>query len=288
MPRAECASCGSKLPAKARFCSNCGAQVGAQPGDTAVQELPPSEPEETPIYGFISERRLFGVPPVTFLFGISVAASTLAILLLATEHLAWGLILLALAALALGGFISQFGRLPGDAPRFGRVSVAALDMVRARAGAAVETVAAQGSARIELAGLRRDVAELVATRDERLRELGEAVHQGNRSATKELKQRLKQLDDEINEKEKEMRNVTTEAQERIERAQMAVQPTQVVPQDEEQPAPDEAPEPARVPEPFPPPDEGEPPQPAQVPEPFPPPDEADRPQQPTIPEPGPE
>src|SRR6266540_6304354 len=71
----------------------------------------------------------------------------------------------------------------------------------------------------------------------------------------------------IEAKEAEMTKVAEQTQERIERAPLQVQPTQVAPGGEE--TPDEAPEPARVPEPFPPPDEG------------------DRPQQPTIPEPVP-
>jgi len=71
----------------------------------------------------------------------------------------------------------------------------------------------------------------------------------------------------IEAKEAEMTKVAEQTQERIERAPLQVQPTQVAPGGDE--TPDEAPEPARVPEPFPPPDEG------------------DRPQQPTIPEPVP-
>ena len=186
----------------------------------------------------------------------------------------------------LTGFSSQARRLPGETSELGRVSLSVLGSVRARAGAAVETVAAHSSARIELVALRREVGRLAAERGERLRELGEAVYEGNRSATKELKHAIKALDDVIKEKETQMANVTMEAQERIGRAQLQVQPTQVLPGGEEVPSP--VPEPATVPEPFPPPDEGQPPEPARIPEPFPPPDEGDRPQQPTIPEPGPE
>jgi chromosome segregation ATPase len=158
--------------------------------------------------------------------------------------------------------------------------------VRARAGAAVETVAAQRRARIELAGLRNELSARASVRSDRLRELGEAVYKQDKSATRELKKQMQELDDEIKAKEEQMNKVTLKANERIDRAQVQVQPTQVLPRDEE--GPDEAPEPARVPEPFPPPDEGEPPQPVQVPEPFPPPDEGDRPQQPNVPEPGPQ
>ena len=151
--------------------------------------------------------------------------------------------------------------------------------------AAVETVAAHGSARIELAGLRREAGELAGERGHLLRELGEAVYEGNKTATKELKKRVKELDEAIQAKEAEMTNVALAAQERIGKAQLRVQPTEVLPKDEQLPG--EAPEPA-VPEPMPPPDEGQPPEPARIPEPYPPPDEGDRPQLPNIPEPGPE
>jgi hypothetical protein len=231
----------------------------------------------------VAERRFFGVPPSTLLFGIGVAGLALAVLLLAMGHWVWGLGLAAFAVFVMAGFVSQTRRLPAEASGVARASVAAIDAVRARAGAAVETVVAHGSARIELAALRRGIAELAAERGERIRELGEAVYEGNRAATKHLKKQLKEIDQGIKDKEAEMTNVTLEAHERIGRAQLQVQPTEIAPVAEEP-----VPEPTPVPEPFPAPGEGDLPQPIPVPEPYPPPDEGDRPQQPTIPEPGPQ
>ena len=282
MPKADCESCGAKLPAKSRFCPQCGASVGVPSGETAVQELPPIETGPVPVDPFVAEVRFFGVPPSTILFGIGVGALTLAILLLAIGHFVWGFILFVLAALVLAAFVSQTRRLPGEASSVAKASLEALDAMRARAGAAVETVAAQRSARIELAALGNELSGLAAARSDRLRELGEAVYEGDQAATRELKKQMQELDDEIKAKEEQMTKVALEANERIGRAQLQAQPTQVLPSDEE------APEPARVPEPFPPPDEGEPPQPVQVLEPFPPPGEGDRPQQPNVPEPGPQ
>jgi hypothetical protein len=284
--RAECSSCGAKLPAKARFCPECGSRTDASSGETAVQEVPAGETGPVPIQPLQAERRIFGVPPSTVLLVLGVGALALAIGLFATGRWPWGLILLGLGIFLLTGFSSQARRLPNETSWVGRASLGLLGSVRARTGAAVETVAAQSSARIELVGLRREIGRLAAERGERLRELGEAVYEGNRSATKQLKQATETLDNVIKEKETQMANVTTEAQERIERARLQVQPTQILPEGEE--VPGSVPEPATVPEPFPPPDEGEPPQPARIPEPFPPPDEGDRPQQPKVPEPGPE
>ena len=108
---------------------------------------------------------------------------------------------------------------------------------------------------MELVQLRRRAAELSGIRDERLRELGEAAYEGNRAATKELKVQVKNIDHEIRAKEEEMAKVAMTAQERIGRAHLQVQPTQILPQDEETPG--QTPEPAQVPEPYPPPGEGE-------------------------------
>jgi len=286
VPRAECVNCGSKLPTKSRFCPECGARVGASPEETAVQELPPDETGPVPVERIVVQRRLFGVTPPTALFGLGLAGVALSILLLATGHWIWGLFLLVAGLLLLAGFGSMARRLPDDTTGLARAPLAAFDAVRARAGAAVETVAAHGSARIELAGLRRDAGELAAERGQLLRELGEAVYEGNKTATKDGKKRIKELDEAIQAKEAEMTNVALAAQERIGKAQLRVQPTEILPGGEE--IPGEAPEPAQVPEPMPPPDEGQPPEPARIPEPYPPPDEGDRPQQPAIPEPGPE
>jgi hypothetical protein len=286
VPGAECPSCGAELSGKGRFCPECGSRVDASSRETAAQELPLNETGPVPVEPQVAERRFFGVPPNTILLALGVGALAIAIGLFATGRWPWGLILLGLAIFLLTGFSSQTRRLPSETSGVARASLGALDSVRARAGAVVETVAAQGTARIELARLRREVAEPAAERGELLRRLGEAVYKGDRSATKQLKERIEGIDEMIKEKETQMANVMMQAQERIGRAQLQVQPTQVLPGGEEAPSP--VPEPATVPEPFPPPDEGEPPQPAVVPEPFPPPDEGDRPQQPTLPEPGPQ
>jgi hypothetical protein len=282
VPGAKCSSCGAKLPRNARFCPECGARVDGSSGETAVQEVPPTETGPVPVEAQIAERRFFGVPPTTVLLALGIGALASAIFLFATGRWPWGLILLGLAIFLLTGFSSQTRRLPGETSGVARGSLAAFDSVRARAGAVVETVVAQGNARIELARLRRELGELAAERVEHFRQLGEAVYEGNRSATKQLKEGIQTLDDVIKEKETQMEDVTMEAQERIGRAQLQVQPTEILPDGEDVPAP------VPVPEPFPPPDEGEPPEPARIPEPFPPPDEGDRPEQPTIPEPGPQ
>ena len=270
--------CGAKLSSHARFCSECGTAVAS--GDTVVEAVPPTEDGPTPVEQHVSERRYFGIPPAGLLLGLCVVGVIAAIALFATGLWPWGLIALGLALFMLTGYVSAERRGPGEEGGATR----ALAAVRTRAGVAKETIAAHSGARIELVRLRRDANGLARERSERARELGEAVYAKNTTATKELKQRMKEIDEELTAKESQMAKVTIDAQDRVGKAKLQAQPTQVVASE----LPDEAPEPETVPEPFPPPDEGQPPEPAQVPEPYPPPDEGDRPKPPEIPEPSPQ
>jgi hypothetical protein len=95
------------------------------------------------------------------------------------------------------------------------------------------------------------------------------------------RRRMSELDQALAEKEGEMMKVTTAANERMQRAQLQVQPTEVVepPQvPEPMPAPSEPPQPVTVPEPSPVP--SEPPMPVPSPEPGPEPSPP-QPEQPT-------
>jgi hypothetical protein len=67
----------------------------------------------------------------------------------------------------------------------------------------------------------------VVERRDRVRELGAAAYAEDDAAVKELKARIKQIDDEVQAKEAEMARVTIDAEERIGRAKLEVQPTRV-------------------------------------------------------------
>jgi zinc-ribbon domain len=255
---ATCANCGSALPAESRFCPECGARVGAAPGETAIQEVPPHEERPAPVDVMWAERRFFGVPPSTALFGIGIGALVLAVVLLATGHPLWALLLGAVAVLSLVGFVSQTRRLPAEASGVARASVQALETVKARAEATIDTVAAHGNARIELLRLRREAGRLGEEREVRLRDLGVAVYEGDRKATKELKEALRELDARIESAQEAMQQVTDDTRERVREAQLPVQATRIV-------APDSAEDDAESHALFPP-----------RAEPFPPEDEADR------------
>jgi hypothetical protein len=104
--------------------------------------------------------------------------------------------------------------------------------------------------------------------------LGEAVYADNPEATESARSSMAEVDDLIYAKEEQMQQTAAGAMERIERAQLQVQPTMI-----ETPEP-----PTPSPEPFPSP--SEPPAPTPIPEPSPEPSEPGGPV--VVPEPGPE
>ena len=272
MPAAKCANCGSRLTKKARFCPECGARVGATSDETAIQELPPDETGQVPVAMTTAEPRFFGVTPPAAVIALAGASLALAIVLLLTDHFIFGGVLLVVAGVLFMLFAGLVRRAP-ETP-VARASAGALGAVRARAGFAVETLAAHSSARVELFRLRRELAELLAQRAEFARALGEAVYADNPEATESARSSMAEVDDLIYAKEEQMQQTAAGAMERIERAQLQVQPTMI-----ETPEP-----PTPSPEPFPSP--SEPPAPTPIPEPTPEPSQPGGPV--VVPEPGPE
>jgi hypothetical protein len=165
-------------------------------------------------------------------------------------------------------FVGLARRLP-DAP-VSRFSSGTVGAVRARAGFALEAVSAHSGARVELFRLRRELADLLVLRGECARVLGEAVYADDEEGTESARSRMAELDGLVAAKEEEMEQTATGAMERIQRAQLQVQPTQI---ETPQPVPEPYPQPSPVPEPVPVPEPGpepsEPPGPTVVPEPSP-------------------
>jgi len=272
MPAAECANCGSRLTKKAKFCPECGARVGASSEETAIQELPPDETGQVPVAMTTAEPRFFGVTPPMAVLALAAVSLALAVVLLVTGHFIVGGILLVVAGMLLMLFAGLARRLPETT--VSRASAGAVSAVRARAGYAVETFAAHSSARVELFRLRRELADLLAQRAEFARTLGEAVYADDPEATESARSRMAEVEELISAKEEQMQQTAAGAMERIERAQLQVQPTMI-----ETPEP-----PTPSPEPFPAP--SEPPAPTPIPEPTPEPSEPGGPV--VVPEPGPE
>jgi hypothetical protein len=265
VPAANCANSGARLPKDGRFCPECGVRTSASNDATAVEEIPPEETGRVPVHKVAATPRYFGIAPPLALFAIAVAALAAAIVLFVAGKTIAGALLLAAAALFSVLFVGASKRLPENA--VARVGRRVFATVRDRTGFAVEAVSVHSTTRVELFRLRRELSELAAERAEAARALGEAVYVGAEDEIEAGRNRMSELEQAFADKEREMTTVTAAANERIQRAQLQVQPTEVV-------------EPPQVPEPMPAP--SEPPQPVTVPEPSPVPSE------PSVPVPSPE
>jgi hypothetical protein len=247
---ADCATCGHRLPKNSRYCPECGQPVAE--GGTKVLELPPDETGPVPVTVAHAERRYYGVTPTAFALGLVAAALAAAVVLFATGHWPIGLILLGVGLLLL------------------LLSVET-GVFRDRAGVAADSFATRGRATTRLLALRRELRKMAVLRGRLLFELGDAVYRDDEQATEAARQRLGELDEAWRQKEAEMQTVIAQAQDRLDRRRLEVQPTEMVELPEEPAAPGEQDPvgPAVIPEPYPPPDEGNPPEPAVIPEPGP-------------------
>jgi hypothetical protein len=264
----NCTNCGARLPKESRFCPECGVRVAAGDDATAVEEIPPEETGTFPVHTVAAEPHYFGIAPPLALFALAVASLVLAVVLLVAGSMIIGALLLVAAGVFLALFVAASRRLPDNA--VARVSRRTGRRLRDRTGFAVEAVSVHSRTRREVFRLRHEIAELVASRREAARALGEAVYGGADEEAETARNRMSELDRTIAEKESEMTRVTAVANERLQQAQLQVQSTAIVePPDvpEPMPAPSEPPQPVTVPEPSPVP--SEPPMPAPSPDPLP-------------------
>lgn len=148
--------------------------------------------------------------------------------------------------------------------------VSAWHALRDSTSYAVESVAVHAGARRDLYRQGRELDRLQAERAESARILGESMYAGDEEGIATARERLGELDGLVTAKEDEMRQTAAAAMERIQRAHLQVQPTQVetpVPVPEPYPEPTPLPQPEPSPDPMP--EPSEPPGPTPVPEPEP-------------------
>jgi hypothetical protein len=258
-----CPNCGADVPLQARFCPACGAQVSA--GSTFQADAPINETDPVPVSLQRSEPHWFGIAPPHALLAIAAIAFVIAIVLFATGHWPYGLILLGAAALLLAAFLEAARRRP-----LSGVTRASVD-ARERARSSWETLRARQVATAEARRIQSALLMLESDRRSALQDLGAAAHAGDSTVEATVRARLAELDAHEAELRAQLDGTLGEADERIRKARFPVEDTMMVLPTEPGPPPGEAtpPQPAVVPEPYPPPGEATPPQPARIPEPGP-------------------
>jgi ABC-type multidrug transport system fused ATPase/permease subunit len=199
-----------------------------------------------------ADRRYYGVTPTGLVVVLAAAAVVAAIVLFVSGH--WPI---ALIVLGLGLLLALVSVETGA--------------FRDRAGLAADSVATRSRVTTRAFALRRELRKLAVLRGRLLFELGDAVYRDDEQATEAARQHLAQLDEAWRQKEAEMQTVVAQAQNRLHRRRLEVQPTEMVELPDQPSAPGEQNPggPAVIPEPYPPPDEGNPPEPAIIPEPGP-------------------
>jgi hypothetical protein len=220
---ANCGSCGAPLPAVAKFCPECGAATEEDP--TVRAEVPPHETSAAPVTVNRAEPRWFGIAPATIVLALAVLALVAGIVLLVIDALVGGLLLLGLSLLLFAAFLEVARRKP-DAPVAERTAGAA-DSVRSRAGVAAQTLRTRSNARREIKRRRSQSLQLQGERDRLVRSLGEAAYQGEDEGP--LRERIGAIDARRAALQAEAAEIARRAEQEVERASLAVQPTEVRP-----------------------------------------------------------
>src|SRR5207302_249763 len=201
-------------------CPACGAQVNA--GSTVQAEVPPDETGPVPVSLQRSETHWFGIAPPHVLLAVAAIALVFAIVLFATGHWPYGLILLGAAALLLAAFLEAARRRPESG-----VTRASVD-ARERARSSWETLRVRQAATVEARRIQSALLLIESDRRGALHDLGAAAHSGDSTAEETVRARLAELDAHESELRTQLDQALGEADERIRKARLPVQETMMV------------------------------------------------------------
>jgi hypothetical protein len=198
-----------------------------QADQTSELEVPAEETGRVPVSFQRVEPHWFGIAPAPLLLGAGAGALLIAIVLFATGHWPFGLILLGVAALLAAAYVEAARRRPRRDQEPVR-GAAALE----RAGAMWETLRTHAAASAEAKRLQSGIFVVESERRAALLELGEAVYAADAAKVAIARTTLAELDARDAELHRQMEDGLADAGERIRRARLAVQRTELRPPEE--------------------------------------------------------
>jgi hypothetical protein len=195
-----CSACGAASAWDAKFCQQCGRRL---------------DDESPRYYGALS-------PGPAFALGCVLLVASL-IALIAGSAIAT-IVLLALGVAAFVFFYDAARRTPGD-PVASRVFGSAQHL-RGWAGFARTSTSAWAHALRDVVRLRRESRSLRRQREPTLRSLGDAAYREDEPAANELRERLRQIDEELAQRAAGQAQAVAAARKQIDEEHEAAQPTQ--------------------------------------------------------------
>jgi hypothetical protein len=195
-----CSACGAASAWDAKFCQQCGRQL---------------DHESPRYYGALS-------PGPAFVLGCVLLVAA-AIALVAGSVIAT-IVLLALAVVAFVFFYDAARRTPGD-PVASRVFGSAHHL-RGWAGFVRTSTSAWAHALRDVVRLRRESRSLRRQREPTLRSLGDAAYREDEPAANELRERLRQIDEELAKRAADQAHALAAARKQTDEEHEAAQPTQ--------------------------------------------------------------
>jgi hypothetical protein len=201
-----CSACGAASAWDAKFCQQCGCRL---------------DDESPRYYGALS-------PGPAFVLGcVLLVAAVIAVI---AGSVIGTVVLLALAVAAFVFFYDSARRNPGD-PVAHRV-IASAHHLRGWGSFARRSASAKVHAHRDVARLRRESRSLRRAREPTLRSLGDAAYREDEPAATELRERLRQIDEELAKRAADQAQTLAAARRQIDEEHEAAQPTRRLSVDE--------------------------------------------------------